>query len=93
MSVEVTYSVFEAVGISVIFPTQVYEEMRCPGSVLGGHVPHDAEGIAGHLTDLDVARCTQTSLHVVICCNKKEEQDESRMESNFAQLEHNSNYN
>uniref|UniRef100_A0A3Q3EYQ8 Protein phosphatase 1 regulatory subunit 3C2, duplicate b n=1 Tax=Kryptolebias marmoratus TaxID=37003 RepID=A0A3Q3EYQ8_KRYMA len=56
--------VFEAVGVPVLFAAQVNEEVRGPGGVLWGHVPHDAEGVAGHLTDLDVARHGKGGVHL-----------------------------
>lgn len=55
--------VFEAVGIPALFAAQVNEEVRGSGSVLGGHIPHDAEGITGHLTNLDVARGGERGFH------------------------------
>lgn len=57
------YPVFEAVGVPALFAAQVNEEVCRPGTVLGGHVPHDAEGVAGHLTYLDVARGGEGSVH------------------------------
>lgn len=48
--------VFEAVGVLALFAAQVDEEVCGAGSVLRGHVPHDAERVAGHLANLDVAR-------------------------------------
>lgn len=55
--------VFEAVGVPALFAAQVDEEVRGPGSVLGGHVPHDAEGVAGHLTNLDIAGGGEGGIH------------------------------
>lgn len=54
---------FEAVGIPALFAAQVDEEVRGPGGVLGRHVPHDAEGVTGHLTNLDVARGGERGVH------------------------------
>lgn len=54
---------FEAVGVPALFAAQVDEEVRGPGGVLGGHVPHDAEGVAGHLTNLDIAGGGKGGVH------------------------------
>lgn len=55
--------VFKAVGIPALFAAQVDEEVRGSGGVLGGHVPHNAEGVAGHLANLDVARGGEGGFH------------------------------
>lgn len=55
--------VFEAVGVPALFAAQVNEEVRGSGGVLGGHIPHDAEGIAGHLANLDVAGGGERGVH------------------------------
>lgn len=57
------YPVFEAVRVPALFAAQVDEEMRRSGCVLWRHIPHDAEGITGHLTDLDVARSGERGVH------------------------------
>lgn len=54
---------FKAVGVPALLATQVNEEVCGSGSVLGGHVPHDAEGVAGHLTDLDIAGSGKRGVH------------------------------
>lgn len=54
---------FEAVGVPALFAAQVDEEVRGPGGVLGGHVPHDTEGVAGHLTNLDIAGGGKGGVH------------------------------
>lgn len=61
----VSHPVFEAVRIPALFATQVNEEVRSSRCVLWGHVPHNAEGVAGHLTDLDIAGCGKGGVH---CC-------------------------
>lgn len=58
-----TDPVFEAVGVPALLAAQVDEEVRGPGRVLGSHVPHDAEGVAGHLADLDVAGGGEGGVH------------------------------
>lgn len=55
---------FEAVGVPVLFAAEVDEEVCGPGTVLGGYVPHDAEGVTGHLTNLDIAGGCERSVHV-----------------------------
>lgn len=62
----------EAVAVSVFFAAQVNKEVRGPLSVFRGHIPHDAEGVAGHLTDLNIARSGERGVHV---CNLSLEQD------------------
>lgn len=61
--VAVSDPVFEAVGVPVLFAAQVDEEVRGSGSVLWGHIPHDTEGITGHLTDLNVAGSWKRGVH------------------------------
>ncbi len=63
-SVRLSHPVFKAVGVPALFAAQVNEEVRSSGSVLGGHVPHDAEGVAGHLTNLDVAGGGERGVHL-----------------------------
>lgn len=63
-SLRLSDPVFKAVGVPALFAAQVYEEMRGPGSVLRCHIPHDAEGVAGHLTDLDITGGGKRGLHV-----------------------------
>lgn len=55
--------VLEPVRVSVLFAAQVDEVVRGSGRILRGHVPHDAERVTGHLTDLDVARCGKRGVH------------------------------
>jgi len=59
--------VFEAVGVPALFAAQVDEEVCCSGTVLGAHVPHDAEGVTGHITDLDVAGGGERGVHFCHC--------------------------
>lgn len=59
-----TDPVFEAVGIRARLAAQVYEVVRSPGGVLGCHVPHDAEGVTGHLTNLDIMGGGEGGVHV-----------------------------
>lgn len=54
---------FEAVWVSTFFATEVDEEVRGSVGVLGDHVPHDPERVAGHLTDLDVAGGGERRFH------------------------------
>lgn len=56
--------VLEAVGVPALLAAQVDEEMRGPGRVLGRHVPHDAEGVARHLANLDVAWSGEGGIHL-----------------------------
>lgn len=56
--------VLEAVGVPALFAAQVDEEVRGPGRVLGGHVPHDAEGVARHLANLDIAWGGEGGIHL-----------------------------
>lgn len=58
-----SYPVFKAVGVPALFAAQVDEEVCGSGSVLRGHVPHDAEGITGHLTYLDIAGGRKCCIH------------------------------
>ncbi len=62
-SVRLSDPVFEAVGVPALFAAQVDEEVRGSGSVLGGHIPHDAEGVAGHLANLDIAGGGERGVH------------------------------
>lgn len=55
--------VFKAVGVPALFAAQVNEEVCGSGSVLWGHIPHYAEGVAGHLTNLDIARGGKRGVH------------------------------
>lgn len=55
---------FEAVGIPAVFAAQVNEEVCGSGSVLWGHIPHYAEGITSHLTNLDIARGGERRIHI-----------------------------
>lgn len=55
--------VFKAVGVPALFAAQVNEEVCRSGGVLRSHVPHDAEGVAGHLTNLDVAGGGEGAVH------------------------------
>lgn len=55
---------FKAVVVSAFFATQVNEEVCGLLSVFWGHVPHDAKGVAGHLTDLNIARSGKRGVHV-----------------------------
>lgn len=55
--------VFKAVGVPALFAAQVDEEVCGSGSVIGGHVPHDAEGVTGHLTYLDIAGGGKRGVH------------------------------
>lgn len=55
--------VFKAVGVLALFAAQVDEEVRGSGGVLWGHIPHDAEGVAGHLANLDVAGGRERGFH------------------------------
>lgn len=56
--------VLEAVGVPALLAAQVDEEVSGPGRVLGGHVPHDAEGVTGHLANLDIAWCGEGRIHL-----------------------------
>lgn len=58
-----TDPVLETIGVPALFATQVNEVVRGSGRILRGHVPHDAERVTGHLTDLDVARCGERGIH------------------------------
>lgn len=57
------HPVLKAVGVSTCFATEVNEEVCGSGRVLGGHVPHDPERVAGHLTDLDVTGGGKRGFH------------------------------
>lgn len=63
---------FEAVGIPAVFAAQVDEEVCGSGRVLWGHIPHDAEGVTGHLTNLDIARGGERGIHI---CHLPSNQD------------------
>lgn len=60
----VPHPVLKGVSFSAFFATEVDEEVRRSGGVLGGHVPHDPEGVAGHLTNLDIAGGGKRGLRV-----------------------------
>lgn len=55
--------VFKAVGVPALFAAQVNEEVCRSGGVLRSHIPHDAEGVAGHLANLDVAGGGERGVH------------------------------
>lgn len=55
--------VFEAVGVPALFAAQVNEVVCGSGAVLGGHVPHDAERVAGDLTNLDITGGGESCVH------------------------------
>lgn len=55
--------VFKAVGVPALLAAQVNEEVCGSGGVVGGHIPHDAEGVAGHLTNLDIAGGGERGVH------------------------------
>lgn len=57
------HPVLKAVGVSALFATEVDEEVRGSGRVLRGHVPHDPERVAGHLTNLDVTGGGEGGFH------------------------------
>lgn len=54
---------FKAVWVPALLAAQVDEEVCGSGSVLWGHVPHDAEGVAGHLANLDIAWGGERGVH------------------------------
>lgn len=63
MTVCQTDPVLEAVGIPALLAAEVDEEVCGLGSILRGHVPANAEGVAGHLTDLDIMGGGKGCLH------------------------------
>lgn len=56
--------VLETVGVPALLAAQVNKEVRGPGRVLGRHVPHDAERVARHLANLDVAWGGKGGIHL-----------------------------
>lgn len=54
---------FKEVLLSAFFATEVNEEVCGSGGVLGGHVPHDPERVAGHLANLDITGGGERGFH------------------------------
>lgn len=75
--------VFKAVGVPALFAAQIDEEVSGSGCVLGGHVPHDAEGITGHLTNLDIAGGGEGGVHFCYLPLKRRMKEDVRVESNL----------
>ena len=75
---------FEAVGVFALLATQVDEEVCGPGRVLGAHVPRDAEGVAGHLADLDVVGGGEGRLHVCNLLYKRREKEKEKERERMA---------
>lgn len=57
------HPVLEEVLVSAFFATEVNEEVCGSGRVLMGHVPHDPERVAGHLTNLDITGGGERGFH------------------------------
>lgn len=60
---ELPHPVFKEVLLSAFFATEVDEEVCGSGGVLGGHVPHDPERVAGHLANLDITGGGERGFH------------------------------
>lgn len=75
--------VFKAVGVPALFAAQIDEEVSSSGCVLGGHIPHDAEGITGHLTNLDIAGGGERGVHFCHLPLNRGIKEDVRVESNL----------